>query len=213
MPRNTDHLISTLGAGPRGQVVVAAAPTLAASARTPMRVRAGRWAATVLLALALGLAALMLVPGLVGYQRYVITGGSMTGSIDRGSVVFDREVPVEQLRVGDVITYTPPASAPVTGKVTHRIAWIGRGADGRPAFRTKGDANAKADPWKFELGRRSQAVVAFHVPYVGYVLSALSVDWVRMLAVGVPALLIALSLVIGMWREAGREADAEGEKA
>ena len=34
-----------------------------------------------------------------------------------------------------------------------------------------------------------------------------------MVAVGVPALLIALSLVIGMWREAGAEADAEGGKA
>ena len=89
MARDTDHLISSFGAA-------AAVPTLAAPARTPVPARAGRWAATVLLALALGLAALMLVPGLIGYQRYVITGGSMTGSIDRGSVVFDREVPVEQ---------------------------------------------------------------------------------------------------------------------
>jgi len=213
MAFNREHRISRLDAVASGQGAAAAAAALPAAGRTRTPGRAGRWAATLLLALALGLAALMLVPGLFGYQRYVITGGSMTGSIDRGSVVFDRIVPVEQLKVGDVITYTPPPSAPVEGRVTHRIAWIGRGADGRPAFRTKGDANAKADPWKFELGRRTQAVVAFHVPYVGYALSALSVRWVRILAIGVPALLIALSLMVGLWRQAGEEADAEGEQA
>ena len=66
-------------------------------------------------------------------------------------------------------------------------------------------SNAKADPWTFELHRRTQARVAFHVPYVGYVLSALSIRWVRMLAIGLPALLIALSLLAGLWREAGEE--------
>ena len=120
--------------------------------------------------------------------------------------MFDQVVPVQRLAVGDVITYTPPAGAPVHGKVTHRIASIARGRDGFPVFRTKGDANAKPDPWTFELRRATQARVAFHVPYVGYALSALSIQWVRMLAIGIPALLLALSLGVGMWREAGEEA-------
>jgi signal peptidase I len=166
--------------------------------------RTSRWATTLLVLGAFGLGALMIVPGLFGFQRYVITGGSMTGSIARGSVAFDQVVPVDHLKIGDVITYTPPASAPVSGKVTHRLVWIGHGVDGRPAFRTKGDANPTPDPWKFQLSRRTQARVAFHVPYVGYALSALSIRAVRLLVIALPALLIALSLLVGIWRDAGR---------
>ena len=33
----------------------------------------------------------------------------MTGTYDRGSLVFDEVVPVDDLKVGDVITYRPPA--------------------------------------------------------------------------------------------------------
>ena len=196
MTPTTDH--STLAATPPR--------AMTASPRRPGGRLASRLV-TALLVLALALAGLMIVPGLFGLERYVITGGSMTGSIARGSVVFDEVVPVQRLGVGEVITYTPPASAPVTGKVTHRVAWIGRGKDGFPAFRTKGDANAEPDPWTFELRRPTQARVAFHVPYVGYVLSALSIPWVRILAIGIPALLIAVSLLAGMWREAGEEAE------
>ena len=75
--------------------------------RDPRR-RVGTALATALCAACLSLAGLMLLPGLLGYQRYVITSGSMTGTYDRGSVVFDKVVPVADLQVGDAITYTPP---------------------------------------------------------------------------------------------------------
>src|SRR5436190_20335317 len=114
---------------------------------------ATRWAGAVVLALCLGLAGLMLVPTLFGVQRYVVTGKSMTGAIDRGSVAFEKAVPVRQLHVGDVITFTPPASSGVHHRVTHRIAAIGRDHAGRPVFRTQGDANSARDPWKFTLDK------------------------------------------------------------
>jgi signal peptidase len=162
--------------------------------------------ATVLAVAGIAVAGLMLVPSLFGFQRYVITGGSMGDTIKRGSVAFDKAVPVSQLKVGDVITYTPPASSGHTGRVTHRIVWSGRDEAGLPAFRTKGDANQSADPWKFTLTKPTQARVAFHVPYVGYVLSALSIRSLRILLIGIPAALIALSLLINLWRQAGIEA-------
>src|SRR5690348_5617134 len=112
----------------------------------------------LVLAFGAALATLMLVPSALGYHRYVVTGGSMSGTYARGSLVYDRAVPVRSLRVGDVITYRPPGRASL---VTHRIVWIGRGASGAPAFRTKGDANAYSDPWRFELRRSTQAKVAF----------------------------------------------------
>ena len=154
------------------------------------------------LAVALLLGALMLLPPLAGYERYVITGGSMSGTIERGAIVYGRPVPVSDLRVGDVITYEPPPGAGPRGKVTHRIVWAGRGASGARAFRTKGDANGAADPYRFELRGRTQARVAFDVPWVGYAFAALGVRWVRMLVIGVPALLVAGSVLAGAWRDA-----------
>ena len=154
----------------------------------------------------LALGALMLLPPLAGYERYVITGDSMSGTIDRGAIVYAKTVPVRDLRTGDVITYTPPAGAGPEGVVTHRIVWRGRGASGKPLFRTKGDANRAADPWRFELADRGQARVEAQVPYAGYAVAALGIRWVRMLLIGLPAVLVAVGVLAGAWREAGAEA-------
>ena len=175
--------------------------------RSP-RQRFGTVLATALCAACLGLAGLMLLPGLLGYQRYVITSGSMTGTYDRGSIVFDDVVSVSDLRVGDAITYTPPPGSGPSGRITHRIVWIGSDQFGRSALRTQGDANESADPWTFTLDGPTQARVAFHVPYVGYVLSALAIRQARMLLIGLPALLIAVAIVLSFRRDVRRAAVA-----
>ena len=56
------------------------------------------WAINAALALAAGFAAVMLLPALFGFERYVITGGSMSGTYDRGSVIFSEVVPVDRAR-------------------------------------------------------------------------------------------------------------------
>jgi signal peptidase I len=161
-----------------------------------------------IVAAGLCLAATMLVPMAFGYHRYVITGGSMTGTYDRGSIVFDKAVPVADLKVGDVITYSPPASTGVHGLITHRIISVkDHGTDGA-SYRTKGDANPAADPWRFQLDQPTQAKVAFAVPYLGYGIAALSMLPIRMLIIGLPALLIAFMLIARIWRDAGEEARA-----
>ena len=127
---------------------------------------------TLLLAAGMLLGALLVLPALAGYQRYVIVSGSMTGTYDRGSVVFDRVVPTSRLEAGDVITYRPPADSGIDHLVTHRIhaITVHRGVR---VYRTKGDANAVA---------------------------ALSDRRLRMLVVGLPALLIAVSSLASLWR-------------
>jgi signal peptidase I len=173
------------------------------------RKRLGTALATALCAACLALAGLMLLPGLLGYQRYVITSGSMTGSYDRGSVVFDRVVPVADLEVGDAITYTPPPGSGPSGRITHRIVWIGSDQFGRRTLRTKGDANEAPDPWTFTLDRATQARVAFHVPYVGYLVSFLAIRQARMVLIGLPALLIAFAVLVGFHRDVRNEAIQE----
>ena len=155
--------------------------------------RLGRLVAGALVAAAVALAALMLVPALFGYQRYAITGGSITGTYDRGSLVFDRAVPTAQLREGDVITFRPPPSAGIAhrGLVTHRIAAITRDRSGERVFRHEGRLQPRGRPLRLHPAPQTQARVAYHVPYVGYAFAALGIRWVRMLLIGLPALLVA----------------------
>ena len=165
------------------------------------RLAGGVLAVAVTVAVAVAVVAL-LMPAVLHLQRYVITGGSMTGTISRGSLAFDEYAPVNTLRVGDIITFVPPA---MHGAVTHRIVSIAHDQLGNPIFRTKGDANAVVDPWHFALPNRTQARFVFAIPYVGYVLVVLSLRWARVVLLGLPAALIFISIVVSMWREGGKE--------
>jgi signal peptidase I len=163
-----------------------------------------------------GLAVVLLLPALLGYGRYAIDGGSMSGTYEGGSLVYAKPVAVGDLERGDVITYAPPAGETSRPLVTHRIVSIELGPDGRRVFRTKGDANAAADPWTFTLDGESQPRAAFSIPYAGHVLTALSEREVRMALIAGPAVLIVLLVLAGILREArgaGREAQAEAVRS
>jgi signal peptidase len=149
---------------------------------------------------------IIIVPALLGLQRYVITGGSMTGTISKGSVIYSKLTPVEQLKVGDIITFNPPGSS---NAVTHRIISIMPGGDGKPVYRTKGDFNEAADPWQINLAEPRQARCVFHIPGIGYFLAALAIRQVRMILIGLPALVIAISLLWSLWKKAGDEIERQ----
>lgn len=161
----------------------------------------------VLVALTLACTAYLL-PSLFGYERYVITGGSMTGSISKGSIAFEKPVPVEDLAVGDVITYLPPPDSGVANLVTHRIVEMGTDSKGATRLRTQGDANDNVDPWTFSLVADEQPVVQYSVPRVGYVFIALADRETRMLVIGVPAAIIALLALVELVRNVGSSVTA-----
>jgi signal peptidase len=177
--------------------------------------------ATLALTALAALGLLMLVPTMLGYQRYVIEGGSMGDGLPRGSIAYEEVVPTGQIRVGDVITYRPPGA---TSLRTHRVVWIGhagagsRGGTGpgtgtTPApgpatatrlYRTRGDANPTNDHPAFTLPHPTQARVVMHVPLAGYAVTALSIRAVRMAVIGGPALVIACVAFAAVWRERPR---------
>lgn len=148
-----------------------------------------------------------ILPSLFGLQRYVITGTSMTGTIDYGSIAFEEVVPVSELRVGDIITYAPPAGASPDHLVTHRIVAIHG-----DAFRTKGDAVPQRDPWKFRLDHAEQSRVTFAVPYAGYPFIWLADRQTRILVITVPAgviTLVSLGQVVQVLRRRPKPTTAE----
>jgi signal peptidase I len=135
----------------------------------------------------------------LGLQRYVLVGSSMEPSIHRGSLVFDEVVPVRALRRGDVVTYVPPGAA---HPLSHRIVSIAE-RGGRRLFRMRGDNNRVADPGPVTFRRPVQARVKLAIPYVGWVYIALTAPEVRRWLVVVPALLLSLWALGGVWREGG----------
>lgn len=135
---------------------------------SPHRPASTPWGRLLVLVVVLApVSILVLLPIGLGLERYVMSGGSMdsgaAGGISQGSVVFERAVPVSDLRVGDVITFRPPAGADVDGLVTHRIVSI------EPAgIRTQGDAEPTRDPWLLRPQEPTLPRVAYTLPWVGY---------------------------------------------
>jgi signal peptidase len=156
-----------------------------------------------------GCAVVLLGPSLLGYQRYIILTGSMTGTYNRGSIVFDKPVPTASLKVGDPITYNPPPGFTSQGRVSHRIYRITVGKNGVRTYQTKGDANKNPDIWHFTLPRPTQDEVKFDVPEIGYLFLILSIRDFRLIVVGVPAILIGLWELRKLWREGGAEVKRE----
>ncbi len=144
----------------------------------------------------------MLVPSLLGYNLYAIDGGSMEPTIHRGALAYAKEVPVASLKKGDVITYVPPGHSRV---VTHRIIQVARPLPREgPVYRTQGDANAQADLRVFRLDKPTQARFSFSIPLVGWGQVLLGNPIVKVLALGLPALLVAVWIVGSLWSEGGR---------
>jgi signal peptidase len=201
-------VVGRLPGVPRPSTLPVLAPTErpASSAVRRLARRAGRLALNCAFAAMIASVLIMLVPALLGFQRYVILTGSMTGTYDRGSIVFDRPIPTADLKVGDPITYSPPPGFTSQTRVTHRIWWIGRGANGERVYRTKGDANKHPDVWEFMLNQSTQDVVVFHIPDVGYVFTLLSLRDFRIALLGLPAIVIALMTLRALWIEGGKEA-------
>ena len=194
--------MSTITDGP-------SAVTAAAVAAPAGRRRVLLTAATVLATA--GLAAyclLLVVPSLLGFQRYVLTGGSMEPTLHRGSLVFDKVAPVEDLGVGDVITYVPPGES---RPLSHRITSITHDDRNGLVFTSKGDANDAGDPWKFTLDDQVQAKVVFTVPWAGYPLWVLGSPLSRLLLIGGPAMAIAVITGRRLWRQAGELVAAEAQ--
>lgn len=112
------------------------------------------------------------VPKVCGYALLRVMTGSMEPTIPTDSLLVVKEVPVNSLKVGDVISFYSKDPA-LWGMVnTHRIIEIGR-EEGGYLFCTKGDANNVEDhyptPEDMVLGK-----VIFSSLFLGKIMRLLS---------------------------------------
>ncbi len=132
-----------------------------------------RWAGLVLawlVLLAMGSALLvaLIVPRLAGATPYVIETGSMAPGMPPGTLVVVKPVPMEDVAVGEVMTYQLRSGDPTV--VTHRVIEQGLDLTGEPRWRTQGDANdAPDESWVRPV--QVKGVRWYSVPYLGYLTS------------------------------------------
>ena len=131
--------------------------------------RRGLEAALLVLVLgSLGLAAFAQAAPLLGGGLYSVRSESMMPLLAVGELVVVQEVAPESIAVGDVVTVKLASGS----TVTHRVVSIVE-VDGPPMFQTRGDANGGPDP----VNVTSDQVVgrmAWHVPFLGFLLAMLS---------------------------------------
>ena len=113
-----------------------------------------------------------------------------------GMVVVTPE-PVSDVRVGQVISYRIPVGDHHVQ--SHRVIAVLR-RNGTIAVRTKGDANATADPWTATLHGTTVWRVRGVLPKLGWVVFWLRTPLVHRLTLFLAPLLLALLAVLQIWR-------------
>lgn len=108
----------------------------------------------------------VVLPRVVGGQAYTVLTGSMQPTMDPGALVVVRPEPIEQVAVGDTVTYQLESGKAAV--VTHRVVSVGYAADGAVRLRTRGDANGTDDPEPVRA-EQVRGVVWYSVPWLGHV--------------------------------------------
>lgn len=111
-----------------------------------------------------------------GYKAYIITTDSMADSINSGDIVIVKEVPEEELQVGDVITFEKDYQV-----ITHRITKIDD-EKGKRVYTTKGDNNNLEDNQKIEY-EQIEGKSVLTIPKLGYLFNFLENQIVFLLIV------------------------------
>lgn len=162
--------------------------------------------AVLLLAVA-GIAALVIVvPLVVGGQALTVLTNSMAPGLPPGTLIVIRPVNIDDVLVGDVITYQIESGKPDV--VTHRVVERTVNLEGETTLVTMGDNNDLADDPIQEVQVRGKLMYA--VPWIGWVNNVITGE-MRMLAVPIVAGLLfayALWMVFGGIRDRRRKADS-----
>lgn len=137
-----------------------------------------------LLLLVAALAVLLIaLPAAVGGMPLTVLTSSMKPGLPPGTLIVVKPTPVDEIRVGDVVTFQLHSGEPTL--VTHRVIERSVSSNGDVAFVTKGDNNDLPDDPIREIQIRGTLWYSF--PWLGWVNNALNGEarsWLVPLAAG-----------------------------
>lgn len=145
------------------------------------------------------------LPLALGARSMVVRSGSMTPAIRTGDVVVVRPIAPTEARIGDIVTFKDPDGS---GRLlVHRVRAMSR--RGRQvAITTQGDANTTREHWKVPVDGTIGTVV-YRVPMLGFAVGWIGSPAGRIGLIVVPALLLAASMLVGIWRPTARGGELE----
>lgn len=144
---------------------------------------------TILVAIVVVLALLLVGARFIGLNVYTVLSGSMEPTYHVGSLIYVKDVDTDELKSGDVITYMLDEDT----IVTHRIADV-IPDETDPSiirFQTKGDANDSVDGslvhYKNVIG-----TPVFSIPKLGYLANYIQKPPGRYIAISAGAIILLL---------------------
>jgi signal peptidase len=139
-----------------------------------------------------------LLPRLGMYRTLTVLSASMKPTFSPGDVVVVRPEPIQDLRVGQIISYQVPVG--VHQVETHRVVRIlrGRGTTS-PVIQTKGDNNTVVDPWTARLDGTTVYRLEAVVPKAGYAIGFMRGHLFHLISVVLIPALLAIFAIASMW--------------
>lgn len=144
---------------------------------------------TILVAIVVVLALLLVGARFIGLNVYTVLSGSMEPTYHVGSLIYVKDVDTDELKAGDVITYMLDEDT----IVTHRIADVilDETDPSIIRFQTKGDANDSVDGslvhYKNVIG-----TPVFSIPKLGYLANYIQKPPGRYIAISAGAIILLL---------------------
>jgi signal peptidase I len=130
-------------------------------------------------------------------QLLTVLSGSMQPTLPLGSLVVVVPRDADAVRVGYVITFSPPGES--TRTVTHRVVDV-QGSGRELRVHTRGDANPVADPWTLNFPTGRTWVVVADAPWLGRPWLWLAQPLHRELVLVPATVLVTLMWLTTVWR-------------
>ena len=150
---------------------------------------------TFIVSIVLVIALLLVGVKFLGVDVYIVLSGSMEPKYPTGSVIYVKDVDVDELKAGDVITYQLNNSV----VATHRIVEVVN-ENNQIAFKTKGDANDHVDNG---VVNANQVIGSpfFAIPFLGYLASYIQSPSGMYVAIAFAVAMLAFMLLLEINRD------------
>ena len=144
------------------------------------------------------------------YGAYVIVSGSMEPLIKVHDAVIIKRATIDEIKIGDVVTYrsTDPAFNGIL--ITHRVVSIDE-KDGEKIFVTKGDHNETIDRTPVNFSQIRGKVV-MRVPKIGYIKYFLVEYYGWIIAVVVPSVAVISYDIVKLFKNIKKSRENEKNK-
>lgn len=137
---------------------------------------------------------------ILGFKAYIITTNSMEPTIKIGDVVICKEANEEEIKDGDVITFSKDRGV-IT---THRVTKIEETEDGSKIYVTKGDNNTLEDEKKIE-SKEVKGKMTATIPKLGKIIKLCTNNVIILVILLVILILYFIKILINEKRDIRRE--------